>query len=136
MNQTGIPGPRSMTRGLPWLAACVTVGTVPYVVLKISWLVGGDIGLQDSALMHTTTYMVANSITLVLDLVVLALAWVLAVAARRRSLVVLAPLVWGATGLMVTPVLWRPCATSTCSQSCAPGSELGRWSAGVDTRCS
>ena len=105
MNQTGIPGPRSMTRGLPWLAAGVTVGTVPYVVLKISWLVGGGVGLRDPALMQTTTYVVANSITVVLDLVVVALAWVLALAPPRRLLVVLAPLVWGATGLMVTPVL-------------------------------
>jgi hypothetical protein len=94
-----------MTRVLPWLATGVTVGTLPYVVLKISWLAGGDMGLRDPALMQTTTYVVANSITLVLDLVVVALAWVLALAARRRLLVVLAPLVWGATGLMVTPVL-------------------------------
>jgi hypothetical protein len=94
-----------MTRGLPWLAAGVTVGTVPYVVLKISWLVGGSVGLRDPALMQTTTYVVANSITLVLDLVVVALAWVLALAPPRRLLGVLAPLVWGATGLMVTPVL-------------------------------
>ena len=94
-----------MTRVLPWLATGVTLGTVPYVVLKISWLAGGDIGLRDPALMQTTTYMVANSITLVLDLLVVALAWLLALAARRRLLVVLAPLVWGATGLMVTPVL-------------------------------
>ena len=94
-----------MTRVLPWLATGVTLGTVPYVVLKISWLAGGDMGLRDPALMQTTTYMVANSITLVLDLVVVALAWLLALAARRRLLVVLAPLVWGATGLMVTPVL-------------------------------
>jgi hypothetical protein len=94
-----------MTRGLPWLAAGVTVGTVPYVVLKISWLVGGGVGLRDPALMQTTTYVVANSITVVLDLVVVALAWVLALAPPRRLLVVLAPLVWGATGLMVTPVL-------------------------------
>ena len=94
-----------MTRGLPWLAAGVTVGTVPYVVLKISWLVGGGVGLRDPALMQTTTYVVANSITVVLDLVGVALAWVLALAPPRRLLVVLAPLVWGATGLMVTPVL-------------------------------
>ena len=87
-----------MTRVLPWLATGVTVGTLPYVVLKISWLAGGDVGLQDPALMQTTTYVVANSITLVMDLVVVGLAWVLALAARPRLLVVLAPLVWGATG--------------------------------------
>ena len=69
------------------------------------WLAGGDLGLGDPALMQTTTYVVANSITLVLDLVVVALAWVLALGAPQRLLVVLAPLVWGATGLMVTPVL-------------------------------
>jgi hypothetical protein len=62
--------------------------------LKISWLAGGDVGLQDPALMQTTTYVVANSITLVLDLVVVALAWVLALASPRQLLVVLAPLVW------------------------------------------
>ena len=38
-------------------------------------------------------------------LVVVPLAWVLALGAPQRLLVVLAPLVWGATGLMVTPVL-------------------------------
>ena len=92
-----------MTRALPGLAGGVTLGTVPYVALKISWLAGG-VGLRDPALMRTTTYVVANSITLVLDLILVALAWVLALAARRRLLVVLAPLVWGATGLMVTPV--------------------------------
>jgi hypothetical protein len=62
-------------------------------------------GLRDPELMQTTTFVVANSITLILDLVVVALAWVLAFGPRRRLLVVLAPLVWGATGLMVTPVL-------------------------------
>jgi hypothetical protein len=94
-----------MMRALPWLAAGVTVGTAPYVVLKVSWLAGGDLGLRDPASMQTTTYVVANSITLVLELVVVALAWVLALGAPQRLLVVLAPLVWGATGLMVTPVL-------------------------------
>ena len=67
-----------MTRALPGLAAGVTLGTVPFVALKISWLAGGDVGLRDPALMRTTTYVVANSITLVLDLIVVALAWVLA----------------------------------------------------------
>jgi hypothetical protein len=67
-----------MTRVLPWLATGVTLGTLPYVVLKISWLAGGQMGLRDPPLMQTTTYVVANSITLVLDLVVVALAWVLA----------------------------------------------------------
>src|SRR6478672_9902186 len=45
-----------MTRVLPWLATGVTVGTLPYVVLKISWLAGGEMGLRDPALMQTTTY--------------------------------------------------------------------------------
>jgi hypothetical protein len=44
-----------MTRVLPWLATGVTLGTLPYVVLKISWLAGGEMGLQDPALMQTTS---------------------------------------------------------------------------------
>jgi hypothetical protein len=28
---------------------------MPYVVLKISWLAGGEMGLQDPALMQTTS---------------------------------------------------------------------------------
>ena len=41
-------------RALTWLAAGVTLATAPYVVLKISWLAGGDLGLRDTALMQTT----------------------------------------------------------------------------------
>jgi hypothetical protein len=83
-----------MTRVLPWLATGVTVGTLPYVGSRSAGWPAGDVGLQDPALMQTTTYVVANSITLVLDLVVVALAWVLALASPRQLLVVLAPLVW------------------------------------------
>ena len=47
MSRSSTPaGPRPMTRVLPWLATGVTVGTLPYVVLKISWLAGGELGYE------------------------------------------------------------------------------------------
>jgi hypothetical protein len=36
----------SNDEALPWLAAGVTLGTAPYVVLKVSWLAGGDLGYE------------------------------------------------------------------------------------------
>ena len=48
MSRSGTPlGRRPMTRVLPWLATGVTLGTVPYVALKITWPAGGDAGLRD-----------------------------------------------------------------------------------------
>jgi hypothetical protein len=95
------------------LALVVTAGTVPYAVLKVSWLSGGDLGLRDPALMTTSTYIIANAVTLALDLVVVIVAWLLAMSTSRWLVPLLAPLVWGATGLMITPVATAMLAASS-----------------------
>jgi hypothetical protein len=95
------------------LAIAVTAGTVPYAVLKVSWLSGGDLGLRDPALMNTSTYMIANAITLALDVLVVIVAWLLAMSTSRWLVPLLAPMVWAATGLMITPVATAVLAASS-----------------------
>lgn len=60
------------------LAFVVTaVGTLPYLALKVQWLSGGDAGVRPGFDMHSRTLTIANLVTLVLDGVVIALAWTL-----------------------------------------------------------
>ncbi len=88
---------------LPWAAA---LGTLPYLTLKAIWLTGGDIGTTDPALIHSTTLAVFNSVTVALDLLVIALVVVMTrdVGRRLPAWLVLLPM-WVGTGLLVPVVL-------------------------------
>jgi hypothetical protein len=87
----------------PLLAACAMAATVPYVLLKIAWLSGHYIGALDTGMLASPTFVVANAVTLLLDLAVVvvaaALGWQWGL--RLPAWLVLGPM-WVATGLLVT----------------------------------
>ncbi len=56
---------------LGWAAAA---GTVPYLALKAAWLSGSTIGARDPAFLEDRSIVVLNGVTVILDLVVIALA--------------------------------------------------------------
>lgn len=88
----------------PWrrvLAAAAVLACVPYVVLKLAWLVGSDVGLTDDRLVGDVAMEVANAVTLAMMLAGAVLA-VLVVSRSRLRLpawLVIAPMFVG-TGLL------------------------------------
>jgi hypothetical protein len=58
-------------RVLGWLAAA---GTLPYLTIKLVWLMGGTTGVTDPAFLADPTIVVANAVTFAMDLVVIGLA--------------------------------------------------------------
>jgi len=101
-------------------------GTLPYLALKVHWLSGGHAGVRPGLDMQSPTLMIANLVTLVLDTVVIALAWSLVGRLRPRTVRLVAPLVWGATGLMATPVLTYLIVLVT-DPALAAGTDLAPW---------
>ena len=96
---------RRVTRGrsvhLPTALAAVAVAAcVPYAALKIAWLTGSDVGVRADAL-GSGTMQVANTLTLVMELVAAALAVALVrpIGLRIPAPVVLVPMAVG-TGLL------------------------------------
>ncbi|WP_157087305.1 hypothetical protein [Piscicoccus intestinalis] len=96
---------RPVTRGhsaaLPTALAAVAVAAcVPYVALKIAWLAGSDVGVRTDAL-GSGTMQVANTLTLVMELVAAALAVALVrpIGLRIPAPLVLVPMAVG-TGLL------------------------------------
>lgn len=83
------------------LAVAAALGTLPYLLLKTFWLSGNPVGVEDPALISSTSMVALNAATAVLDLAVVALAFTLASAWGRRlpAVVVLLP-AWVATGLL------------------------------------
>lgn len=77
--------------------------TVPYLLLKIAWLTSHYIGAVDPEVLAAPTFVVANAVTLLLDLAVVvvaaALGWQWGL--RLPAWLVLGPM-WVATGLLVT----------------------------------
>lgn len=86
-------------RALGWAAA---LGTLPYLTLKALWVSGSTVGASDAAFLHSPTMIAANSVTFVLDLLVIALAMALTHEWGRRVPVwaLLLP-VWVGTGFLV-----------------------------------
>jgi len=77
--------------------------TVPYLLLKIAWLTSHYISAVDPEVLAAPTFVVANAVTLLLDLAVVvvaaALGWQWGL--RLPAWLVLGPM-WVATGLLVT----------------------------------
>ncbi|MER5674378.1 hypothetical protein [Pseudonocardia alni] len=101
-----------MTDSIPLrrvLGAAAVAGTLPYLTLKSLWLTGHPVGVTVPGLLDGPAMTAMNTVTLVLDLCVVALA--AALASRRRlpaPPVLLAG--WGATGLLVPVALLAPAA--------------------------
>lgn len=89
-----------------WPVWVCAVGVLPYVTLKVAWLAQLGWGVRDRAIITDTTFVLANAITLLLDLVVLAMVLTLAHRPATRSTGRLVSLLaWAATGMLVGAVL-------------------------------
>jgi hypothetical protein len=86
-------------RVLGWLAAA---GTLPYLTIKLLWLTGSTTGMTDPAFLAQPAIVVANAVTLAMDLVVIGLALALTHrwGDRLPAWLVLLPM-WVGTGFLV-----------------------------------
>ncbi|NLG23033.1 MAG: hypothetical protein GX555_16555 [Actinomycetales bacterium] len=83
------------------LAAFAAVMTLPYLVLKIAWLSGSRVGLQDPEFGHDTGLTVLNSLTMGLDVVALVLAGIFFFRRGIRApLWLVLPPMWIGAGLL------------------------------------
>lgn len=85
-------------RGLAFLAV---LATLPYLALKLHWLAGGRVGLGDAEFGQSTAMYVLNGLTMLLDVVALALAVVFLTrrGLRAPAWLVLPPM-WVGAGLL------------------------------------
>lgn len=91
------------------LLATLVVAVSPYVGLKLLWLFGVAPGVRDPGLMSSTTYRVANAVTLLLDLVLVLVVVVLSGprSAGRLGRLLAVPATIG-LGLLLPVVLAAP----------------------------
>ncbi|KZB86475.1 hypothetical protein [Amycolatopsis regifaucium] len=85
------------------------LGTLPYLILKASWVTGGSIGLRDPSFVDSELMLFANLLTGGMDVVaaVLALAFTYSWGRRIPAPLVLFP-IWIGTGLLAPIVLNLP----------------------------
>ncbi len=83
------------------LCAGAVLACLPYLLLKLHWLLGGRLGLLDPAFGHSAFLWAANAVTFAMEVVavVLAVAFVAPWGRRLPAPVVLLPM-WVGTGLL------------------------------------
>ncbi|MEU9292831.1 hypothetical protein [Streptomyces sp. NPDC048266] len=89
------------------LRALAILACVPYVSLKVAWVAGSEIGIPAGSVLleHPRLMAVANSVTVLADVLVVVLALLLTQAwGRRFPAWLLALPMWAATGLL-TPIM-------------------------------
>jgi hypothetical protein len=90
----------------------VVLAVVPYVALKLAWLSGSGVGVEDGTALdelRSTRMVVGNNVTIVLELVAVGLAVALASAwGRRVPAWIVLGLGAGATGLLAPILLGLP----------------------------
>ena len=94
------------------IVVCVAavVACLPYAALKIAWIAGSDIGTADADaadLMHDTTTVVGNVITLSMEVGAVAVVSALTFVRRIPSLLLVGP-IWVGTGLLAPVVVGLP----------------------------
>lgn len=95
--------------GLRLLSGAAIATTLPYAALKVAWLCGSRIGLQDSEFGTSATMHVANGLTLALDAVAALLAFTFAARRGRRAPGVLVAFpMWVGAGLLGEILLLMP----------------------------
>ena len=96
--------PSSPRLVLGWIAV---VGTLPYLVLKVMWVLGSDVGLTTTGVRDDPTLEVANWATLGMEVVAVALAMALTYrwGMRLPAWLVVFP-IWVATGLLAPRCLY------------------------------
>jgi hypothetical protein len=90
-------------------AATVVVGVLPYIVLKIIWLAGGSLGVENPVVIEDGGFFALNLLTFCMDLVALLVALALVRPWGRRipAGLILLPM-WVATGLLVPISIQAP----------------------------
>lgn len=90
-------------RGVRALRAVAVASCLPYIAIKVGWIAGGRIGVPDGStlLEHRTMMAVANSVSVLLDAIVVVLALLLTQAWGRRvpAWLLVLPM-WAAAGLL------------------------------------
>ncbi len=103
--RASLPAPATGIRTL--LRAVAVAACVPYLSLKIAWVAGSTIGIPDGSVLldHRVTMAVANSVSVLMDSVVIVLALLLTQewGKRVRGPLLTVP-VWVATGLL-SPIM-------------------------------
>ncbi|GGR46518.1 hypothetical protein J2S40_003698 [Nocardioides luteus] len=98
-----------MQRHLQSLAfGLVIVAVVPYTVLKLVWLAGSEIGLKNAAAVaeaESSRMLVGNTVTIVLDLLAVALAYALIRPVGRKVPAWVVLLLAGAATGLLAPIL-------------------------------
>lgn len=90
------------SRRLTLLGRTAVVACVPYLALKLLWVLGIDVGVVDASRFSRTTWVVGNAFTLLLDAVAAVVAHTLTRPAGRRAPAwLLAFPLWMASGLLV-----------------------------------
>lgn len=92
------------------LCLAAVVACLPYAALKIAWIAGSDIGTADAEaaeLMHDTTTVVGNLITLALEIGAVAIVAALTFVRRIPTLLLVGP-IWVGTGLLAPVVVGLP----------------------------
>ncbi|MFB7372585.1 hypothetical protein ACFC0D_22370 [Streptomyces sp. NPDC056222] len=93
------------------LRALAVVACLPYITLKIAWVAGSEIGIPAGSVLleHRTLLIVANSVSVVMDSVVVVLALLLTQpwGLRVRAWLLAFPL-WAATGLLAPIMIGFP----------------------------
>ncbi|HZA16979.1 MAG TPA: hypothetical protein VE645_08850 [Pseudonocardiaceae bacterium] len=96
----------------PVALALVVIAVVPYLVLKVLWLTGATIGVDDESVLtelHSTRMVVGNNVTIGLELLAVGLALALTSAwGRRVPAWIMLGLGAGATGLLAPILLGLP----------------------------
>ncbi|QWF80319.1 hypothetical protein [Amycolatopsis sp. CA-230715] len=106
------------------IVACYATlfGALPYLVLKVSWLTGGTIGLRDASFLDSTVMTVGNAFTAGMDAVAILLAFAFTYSWGKR---LPAPLVlfpsWVGTGFLAPIALGIPFFVPDLA---APGADL------------
>ena len=86
------------------------IACLPYAALKIAWIAGSDVGTEDAAaadLMHESTTVIANVLTLGLELSAVVIVAALTFVRRIPALLLIGP-IWVGTGLLAPVALGLP----------------------------
>jgi hypothetical protein len=104
----------------PVALGLVVAAVVPYIGLKVSWLTGADIGVRDDTVLaelHSTRMIVGNDLTILLELMAVALALALSSDwGRRVPAWTMLGVGAGATGLLAPILLGLRSAASSSSR--------------------
>ncbi|UYM06477.1 hypothetical protein [Solicola gregarius] len=105
-----VPESASPSRTRVALCVAAVIACIPYAVLKIAWIAGSDLGTEDAEaaeLMHETSTVIANVMTLGLELGAVAIVAGLTFVRRIPPFLLVGP-IWVGTGLLAPVAVGLP----------------------------